>query len=53
VEYHDGSNRFLAQGYAQLKVNDSGVTAVIQSGDLTQKTFEIEILKRKISGDKK
>lgn len=53
VEYHDGSSRFFAQGYAVLTVNDSGVTAVIQSGELKQQPFEIVLLKRQISGDKK
>ena len=53
VEYHDGSPRFFAQGYAVLTVNDSGVTAAIQSGELNQQPFEIVLLKRNISGDKK
>lgn len=53
VEYHDGSPRFFAQGYAVLTVNDSAVTAVIQSGDLKQQPFEIVLLKRNTSGDKK
>lgn len=53
VEYHDGSNRYFAQGYAVLEVTDSGVTAKIHSGDLSQKPFEIILLKRNISGDNK
>lgn len=51
VEYHDGSNRFLAQGYAVLEVTDSGVTAKIHSGDLSSEPFEIILLKRNISGE--
>lgn len=53
VEFHDNSKRFLAQGYAVLKITDSGITAEVQSGDLSQEPFEIILLKRNISGDKK